>query len=101
MSVKRTLFATDKIGFHLLHTLFQTSLKFENIHRYDKWFTTSILVDNGRVDGVTAIDIRSGELSSILAKASVSATAGCGRLYQITTNGEMKYSDGRAMAFRA
>src|SRR5213082_296342 len=69
MSVKRTLFATDKIGFHLLHTLFQTSLKFENIHRYDEWFTTSILVDKGRVDGVTAIDIRSGELSSILAKA--------------------------------
>ena len=54
MSVKRTLFATDKIGFHLLHTLFQTSLKYENIRRYDEWFVTSLLVDNGRVEGVTA-----------------------------------------------
>jgi len=101
MSVKRTLFATDKIGFHLLHTLFQTSLKFENIHRYDEWFATSILVDNGRVDGVTAIDIRSGELVSFLAKAVVIATGGCGRIYQFTTNGWIKTGDGMALAFRA
>jgi succinate dehydrogenase/fumarate reductase flavoprotein subunit len=101
MSVKRTLFATDKIGFHLLHTLFQTSLKFENIHRYDEWFATSILVDNGRVDGVTAIDIRSGELVSFLAKAVVIATGGCGRIYQFTTNGWIKTGDGMAMAYRA
>jgi succinate dehydrogenase/fumarate reductase flavoprotein subunit len=101
MSVKRTLFATDKIGFHLLHTLFQTSLKFENIHRYDEWFATSILVDNGRVDGVTAIDIRSGELVSILAKAVVIATGGCGRIYQFTTNGWIKTGDGMALAYRA
>jgi succinate dehydrogenase/fumarate reductase flavoprotein subunit len=101
MSVKRTLFATDKIGFHLLHTLFQTSLKFENIHRYDEWFATSILVDNGRVDGVTAIDISSGELVSFLAKAVVIATGGCGRIYQFTTNGWIKTGDGMAMAYRA
>jgi succinate dehydrogenase/fumarate reductase flavoprotein subunit len=101
MSVKRTLFATDKIGFHLLHTLFQTSLKFENIRRYDEWFATSILVDNGQVDGVTAIDIRSGELVSLLAKAVVIATGGCGRIYQFTTNGWIKTGDGMAMAYRA
>jgi fumarate reductase flavoprotein subunit len=101
MSVKRTLFATDKIGFHLLHTLFQTSLKFENVKRYDEWFATSILVDNGRVDGVTAIDIRTGELVSILAKAVVIATGGCGRIYQFTTNGWIKTGDGMAMAYRA
>jgi fumarate reductase flavoprotein subunit len=101
MSVKRTLFATDKIGFHLLHTLFQTSLKFENIHRYDEWFATSILVDNGRVDGVTAIDMRSGELVSFLAKAVVIATGGCGRIFQFTTNGWIKTGDGMAMAYRA
>jgi len=101
MSVKRTLFATDKIGFHLLHSLFQTSLKFENIRRYDEWFATSILVDNGRVDGVTAIDIRSGELVSLLAKSVVIATGGCGRIYQFTTNGWIKTGDGMAMAYRA
>ena len=87
MSVKRTLFATDKIGFHLLHTLFQTSLKYENIRRYDEWFVTSLLVDDGRVEGVTAIEVRTGELVTIFGKAVIIATGGCGRIFQFTTNG--------------
>ncbi len=101
MSVKRTLFATDKIGFHLLHTLFQTSLKYENIRRYDEWFVTSLLVDNGRVEGVTAIEVRTGELVTILGKAVIIATGGCGRIFQFTTNGWIKTGDGMALAYRA
>ncbi len=101
MSVKRTVFATDKIGFHLLHTLFQTSLKFGNIHRYDEWFVTSLLADGGKVEGVTAIDIRTGELVSLLAKAVVIATGGCGRIFQFTTNGWIKTGDGMGLAYRA
>jgi fumarate reductase flavoprotein subunit len=101
MSVKRTLFATDKIGFHLLHTLFQTTLKYENIHRYDEWFVTSLLVDNGRVEGVTAIEMKTGELVSILGKAVIISTGGCGRIFQFTTNGWIKTGDGMAIAYRA
>ena len=101
MTVKRTLFATDKIGFHLLHSLFQTTLKYENIHRYDEWFVTSLLVDDGRVDGVAAMEMRTGELVTILAKAVVIATGGCGRIFQFTTNGWIKTGDGMALAYRA
>ena len=101
MSVKRTLFATDKIGFHLLHTLFQTSLKYENIRRYDEWFVTSLLVDDGRVEGVTAIEVRTGKLVTILGKAVIIATGGCGRIFQFTTNGWIKTGDGMALAYRA
>jgi succinate dehydrogenase/fumarate reductase flavoprotein subunit len=101
MTVKRTVFATDKIGFHLLHTLFQTSLKFPSVHRYDEWFVTSLLVDGGKVEGVTAIELRTGELVTILAKAVVIATGGCGRIYQFTTNGWIKTGDGMALAYRA
>ena len=101
MSVKRTLFATDKIGFHLLHTLFQTSLKYDRIHRYDEWFVTSLLADANKVEGVTAIDIRTGELFTILAKAVIIATGGCGRVFQFTTNGWIKTGDGMALAYRA
>jgi fumarate reductase flavoprotein subunit len=101
MSVKRTLFATDKIGFHLLHTLFQTSLKYPNIHRYDEYLATSLLVDNNRVEGATTINIRTGELVTILAKATVIATGGCGRVFQFTTNGWIKTGDGMSLAYRA
>src|SRR5437867_2751377 len=101
MSVKRTLFATDKIGFHLLHTLFQTSLKYSNIHRYDEYLATSLLVDKDRVEGVTAIEMRTGELVTILGKAVIIATGGCGRIFQFTTNGWIKTGDGMALAYRA
>jgi len=101
MSVKRTLFATDKIGFHLLHSLFQTTLKYDNIRRYDEWFVTSLLVEQGRVDGVTAIELRTGKLVTILAKAVIITTGGCGRIFQFTTNGWIKTGDGMALAYRA
>jgi len=38
MTINRTLFAADKTGFHMLHALFQTSLKYENVMRYDEFF---------------------------------------------------------------
>ncbi|HZD12162.1 MAG TPA: FAD-binding protein, partial [Candidatus Binatus sp.] len=101
MSVKRTLFAGDKIGFHLLHTLFQTSLKHEAIQRYDEWFATTLLVEGGHCSGVTAINIRTGEMTSILAKATILSTGGSGRIYKFTTNGWIKTGDGMALAYRA
>src|SRR5439155_22363356 len=100
-SVKRTLFATDKIDFHVLHTLFQTSLKYENIRRYDESFVAALLVDDSRVEAVTAIEVRTGELVTILGKAVIIATGGCGRIFQFTTNGWIKTGDGMALAYRA
>lgn len=101
MSVKRTIFAADKTGFHLLHTLFQRTMMHENITRYDEWFATSLLVENGRVYGVNAIDIKNGELGLIRSKAVIIATGGAGRVYEFTTNGSIKTGDGMAMAYRA
>src|SRR5206468_146289 len=98
MSVKRTAFAADKVGFHILHTLFQTSMKFENIHRFDEFFVTSLVVDGGVCAGVTAIDLRGGRLVAIVGKATILATGGCGRVYEFTTNGFIKTGDGMALA---
>ena len=101
MNIERTWFAADKTGFHLLHTLFQTSLKYDNIIRYDEWFATKILVENGRCQGVTALEIRSGKVQAIAAKSVIICTGGAGRLYPFTTNGSIKTGDGLALAFRA
>src|SRR5919206_946061 len=60
MHNERTWFAADKTGFHLLHTLFQTSLKFNNVTRYDEWFATKLLVEDGRCQGVAALELISG-----------------------------------------
>ncbi len=101
MSVHRTVFASDKTGFHMLHAIFQTSLKYENIHRYDENFVTSLLVDEGRCRGVVAMDQRSGQFRLFVGKATILATGGVGRLWAFTTNGFINTGDGLGLAYRA
>jgi fumarate reductase flavoprotein subunit len=101
MSVKRTVFAADKTGFHLLHTLFQTSLRHEGIRRYDEFFVSRLLVEDGRCWGVAAIELRSCEVWCITANAVILCTGGAGRIYPFTTNGAIKTGDGMALAYRA
>jgi fumarate reductase flavoprotein subunit len=97
----RTWFASDKTGFHMLHTLFQTTLKFSDIKRYDEWFVTKLLVDDGRVHGVVAVELRTGRIEAITAKAVVLATGGCGKVFPFTTNANINTGDGMALAYRA
>jgi len=101
MKKERTWFAADKTGFHMLHTLFQTSLKYEPIQRYDEWFVTKLLVDDGRVQGVVAIELMSGKMQAILAKAVIICTGGAGKVFPFTTNANIKNGDGMSLAFRA
>ena len=101
MKKERTWFAADKTGFHMLHTLFQTSLKYNAINRYDEWFVTRLLVDDGQVRGVVAIQLASGKFQAILAKAVILCTGGCGKVFPFTTNANIKNGDGMALAYRA
>src|SRR5207247_769286 len=90
MKKKRTWFAADKTGFHLLHTLFQTTLKYDAIERYDEWFVTKLLVDAGRCQGVVAVELATGKIQVITAKAVILATGGCGKVFPFTTNANIK-----------
>jgi succinate dehydrogenase flavoprotein subunit len=101
MKKMRTWFAADKTGFHMLHTLFQTTLKYNAIARYDEWFVSKLLVDDGRVQGVVAIDLMSGKIQAITAKAVILCTGGCGRVFPFTTNASIKTGDGMGLAYRA
>jgi len=101
MKKQRTWFAADKTGFHMLHTLFQTSLKFTSVVRYDEWFVTRLLVGDGRVQGVVAFDLKSGKIEAITARAVILCTGGLGRVFPFTTNASIKSGDGMALAFRA
>jgi fumarate reductase flavoprotein subunit len=101
MTKMRTWFAADKTGFHLLHTLFQTTLKYKGITRYDEWFVTKLLVDEGRVHGVVALQLMSGRIQAITAKSVILCTGGCGRVFPFTTNASIKTGDGMALAFQA
>ena len=101
MKAQRTWFAADKTGFHMLHALFQTSLKYGSVKRFDEWFVTKLLVDEGRCQGVVAIELASGRIQGITAKAVMLCTGGCGKIFPFTTNANIKNGDGMALAYRA
>ena len=101
MKIERTWFAADKTGFHLLHTLFQTTLKYDAIQRYDEFFVTKLLVEDGRCQGVVAIELGTGQIRAITAKAVILCTGGCGKVFPFTTNANIKNGDGMALAYRA
>ena len=101
MKIERTWYAADQSGFHMLHTLFQTSLKYPSIRRFDEYFSTDLLVEDGRCIGAVAIEMRSGRVVAFRAKAVIIATGGAGRVFPFTTNGAIKTGDGMAMAYRA
>jgi fumarate reductase flavoprotein subunit len=57
---------------------------------------TRLLVDDGRVQGVVAIDLKSGKIEAIIARAVIVCTGGCGRVFLFTTNASIKTGDGMA-----
>ncbi len=101
MKIQRTWFAADKTGFHMLHALFQTSLKYGGVRRFDEWFVTKLLVDEGRCQGVVVIELATGKVQGITAKAVILCTGGCGKIFPFTTNANIKNGDGMALAYRA
>jgi len=105
MSQPRTWFAADKTGFHMLHTLFQTSMQFTNIVRYDEHFALDLVVGDSegsrRVEGVVVYDQRNGYPILLESGSVILATGGAARAFVQNTNGAIVTGDGMAMAFRA
>ncbi|GHU03701.1 fumarate reductase flavoprotein subunit [Alphaproteobacteria bacterium] len=100
MKIARTWFAADKSGFHILHTLFQTSLQYPSIKRLDEHFVLDLLVDDGSIVGLVALSMMEGELVSVTARSVILATGGAGRVYRTNTNAAIVTGEGMGMAFR-
>ena len=100
MKKERTWFAADKSGFHILHTLFQTSLKHPKITRFDEHFCLDLVIEDNKIQGVVILDIAEGEAKLIQAKSVIMATGGAGRVYTYNTNGGIVTGDGMSLAYR-
>ncbi len=81
--------------------MYEHSLLFNNITKYNEFFATSIILENNEFRALTAIDIKTGELVLFKGKALVIATGGAGRIYSFTTYSHTVTGDGNTMAFRA
>ncbi|MDQ2816936.1 MAG: FAD-binding protein [Candidatus Eremiobacteraeota bacterium] len=99
-SKARTYFVGDITGQALLNTLYDQILK-ARVKVYEEWFTSSLYMADGACRGMTAIDMLSGELHLLRAKAVIIAAGGCGRVYEPSTNALICTGDGIALAYRA
>ena len=96
----RTCAAADRTGHALLHTLYQANVKSGAVF-LNEWFAVDLVRNqDGAVVGVIAIEIETGALVHVAAKAVVFATGGAGRIYASTTNALMNTGDGVGMALR-
>ncbi len=96
----RTCYVADITGQALLHSLHDQVLK-HDVPVYDEWFVTSLSVEDGECRGAVALNMRTGEVESLAAKAVIMAGGGLGRIYTPTSNSLISTGDGHALAYRA
>ena len=100
-SFPRASYASDKVGFFEMQTLYDTCQKFDNIEFLNEWFVTSIIHNGHRFAGITAIELSNGDFHVIKGKALIIATGGAGRIYSFSTYALSSTPDGLDMAYRA
>jgi succinate dehydrogenase / fumarate reductase flavoprotein subunit len=104
MGKARTFFVGAITGQAMLHVLYEQLMRpatYEALRVYEEWFVTSLIMDGGQCRGAVAIDIRTGELHAIGAKATIVCTGGLGRVYEPSTNALICTGDGIAQAYHA
>ena len=95
----RTFFVADFTGQAMLHVMYEQLIK-AGIRVYEEWFLTSLIIEDGECHGVVAIEMMTGKIQMIKAKAVVMAAGGLGRLYEPSTNALICTGDGMALAYR-
>lgn len=98
--VLRACYSADRTGHVILHTLYEQCVK-RNVHFYSEYFVLSLIMDEGICKGLTALDLRYGEIHTFHSKAVMFGTGGYGRAYRVTSNAYANSGDGVAIAFRA
>ena len=93
----RTCYAADRTGHNLLHTLYEQSIA-GKIKFYDEYFVTSLVKNNGKCVGCTALNVRDGDLQAF-SGIVILATGGFGRIYNRSTNALINTGDGALLAY--
>jgi succinate dehydrogenase / fumarate reductase flavoprotein subunit len=99
--VQRSCCAADRTGHAMLHTLYQRNVR-ANAHFFVEWMVLDLIRDaDGQAVGVTALEMETGEVSILHARAVLFATGGAGRIFAASTNAFINTGDGLGIAARA
>ena len=96
----RTFFVSDFTGQALLHVLHEQIIK-SGVRVYEEWFVLSLIVLDGECSGAVVMEMRSGDIHVIRAKAVIMAAGGLGRVFEPSTNALICTGDGMALGYRA
>jgi succinate dehydrogenase / fumarate reductase flavoprotein subunit len=96
----RTCYAADRTGHNLLHTLYQ-QLAARGVTVYEEFYVTALATDSRSCTGCVALEMATGELHGLAAKAVMLATGGYGRVFARSTNAVINTGDGAALAYSA
>jgi succinate dehydrogenase flavoprotein subunit len=97
--VRRSCYAADRTGHTILQTVYQQCLR-HNVQFFDEYHVVDLLLEGGVISGVTAYQIRTGEMHTFRAKVVLFATGGMGRMFKISSNAHALTGDGPAIALR-
>ncbi len=112
-SEHRILHYKDLTGFEIQRALLEKARQFPNLELRERVFALDLLTQHhlGRmvirvspgIDcyGCYALDEKTGDIETILARVTVVATGGAGQVYKATTNPVIATGDGIAMVYRA
>ena len=81
----RASYFEDRAGHAMVHTLFEQCLN-NNIDFISECQMLEISMDGDKLNGVIAMDMRSGNLIGVPAKSVIIATGGYGRVYWVRTS---------------
>ncbi|SCY49899.1 succinate dehydrogenase flavoprotein subunit [Nitrosospira sp. Nsp13] len=97
----RSCAAADRTGHAMLHTLYQRNVR-ANTQFFVEWMGLDLIRDeDGEVCGITALDMETGEVMALQARATLFATGGGARIFHASTNAFINTGDGLGMAARA
>ena len=100
-AIKRACAAADRTGHAMLHTLYQRNVR-AHTQFFVEWMALDLIRNQaGDVLGVVALEMETGEVMILQAKATLLATGGAGRIYSASTNAFINTGDGLGMAARA
>ncbi len=99
-SWRRTAYASDRTGSEIMVTLTE-GIRKTSVRVFDEVFATKLLVTNGTISGVCAVDLKYGDYLVFRAKSVVMATGGAGRIFKVTSNAQLDVGDGYGMAYEA
>ena len=97
--VRRSCYAADRTGHMILQTMYQNAIK-NQVRFFNEFLMLDLLMNDGQVCGVVALEIRTGEIHTFHAKAILFATGGYGRAWRVTSNAFACMGDGMSVAYR-